>query len=44
MSYAEIAIEDAWQMKVDWCVLTNFEQFRLYYTHVKKSKEGLKKK
>jgi len=41
MTYAEIAIEDAWQMKVDWCVLTNFEKFRLYYTHVKKPKEGL---
>ena len=41
MTYAEIAIEDAWQMKVGWCVLTNFEKFRLYYTHVKKPKEGL---
>ncbi len=41
MTYAEIAIEDAWQMKVDWCVLTNFEKFRLYYTHVKTAKEGL---
>jgi len=41
MTYAEIAIEDAWQMKVDWCVLTNFEKLRLYYTHVKTPKEGL---
>lgn len=41
MTFAEIAIEDAWQMKVDWCVLTNFETFRLYYTHVKNPKKGL---
>ncbi|KKN27465.1 hypothetical protein LCGC14_0864370 [marine sediment metagenome] len=41
MTYAEIAIEDAWQMKVGWCILTNFEKFRLYFTHVRTAKEGL---
>ncbi len=40
-TYAEITIDYAWQMKVDWCVLTNFKELRLYYTHVSKPKEGL---
>jgi len=40
-TYPEIAIEDAWQMKVDWTVLTNFKKLRLYQTHVKKPEEGL---
>lgn len=40
-TYAEIVINYAWHMKVDWAVLTNFKETRLYYTHVKKPSEGL---
>lgn len=40
-SYAEIAIQDAWQMKVDWAVLTNFKKLRLYNTHVRDPENGL---
>jgi hypothetical protein len=28
-------------VKVDWAVLTNFKETRLYYSHVKKPKKGL---
>jgi len=40
-SYAEQAIDYAWQARVDWAVLTNFKETRLYYSHVKKPEEGL---
>lgn len=40
-SYAEQAIQYAWSMKADWAVLTNFEETRLYDSHVKKPKDGL---
>jgi hypothetical protein len=40
-SFAEQAIQYAWGMKADWAILTNFEETRLYDSHVKKPKEGL---
>jgi hypothetical protein len=40
-SYAEQAIQYAWGMKADWAALTNFEETRLYDSHVKKTSEGL---
>lgn len=40
-TYPEQAIDDAWSMKVDWVVLTNFKKLRLYYSHVKKPEDGL---
>jgi len=40
-SYAEQAIQYAWGMKADWAVLTNFEETRLYDSHVKKPEDGL---
>jgi len=40
-SYAEQAIQYAWGMKADWAVLTNFEETRLYDSHVRKSEDGL---
>lgn len=40
-TYAEQALYYAWHKKVDWAVLTNFKEIRLYYTHVKKPHEGL---
>jgi len=39
--YPKKAIDDAWSMKVDFCVLTNFKELRLYYTKVRNPKEGL---
>jgi len=39
--YPEQAIQYAWGMKADWAVLTNFEETRLYDSHVKKPTEGL---
>lgn len=40
-SYAQIAIDYAWQSRSDWAVLTNFEETRLYYSRVKKPEDGL---
>lgn len=40
-SFAEQAIQYAWGMKTDWAVLTNFEETRLYDSHVRKPKDGL---
>jgi len=40
-SYAEQSIQYAWGMKADWAVLTNFEEIRLYDSHVKKPEDGL---
>ncbi len=40
-SFAEQAIQYAWGMKADWAVLTNFEETRLYDSHVKKPIDGL---
>jgi hypothetical protein len=39
--YSEQAIQYAWGMKADWATLTNFEETRLYDSHVKKPAEGL---
>jgi type I restriction-modification system DNA methylase subunit len=35
-SYVEQAIDYAWHQRCDWAVLTNFEELRLYWTHVNK--------
>ncbi len=40
-SYPKKAIDDAWSLKVDFCVLTNFKELRLYYTKVRKPEDGL---
>jgi len=40
-SYSEQAIRYAWHLKVDWVVLSNFVETRLYYSHVRKPEEGL---
>lgn len=40
-SYSEQAIQYAWGMKADWAALTNFEETRLYDSHVKKPEDGL---
>ena len=40
-SFAEQAIQYAWGMKASWAVLTNFEETRLYDSHVKKPEDGL---
>jgi len=40
-SYPEQAIRYAWHMKVDWVVLSNFAETRLYYSHVIKPEDGL---
>lgn len=40
-SYPEQAIRYAWHLKVDWVVLSNFKETRLYYSHVRKPKDGL---
>ncbi len=42
-SYVEQAIDYAWHQRCDWAVLTNFDELRLYWTHVNKDnpEEGL---
>ena len=40
-TYPEQAIRYAWQLKVDWVILSNFAETRLYYSHVAKPHEGL---
>ncbi len=35
-SYVEQAIDYAWHQGCDWAVLTNFEELRLYFTHISK--------
>ena len=40
-TYAMQAINAAFSARVDWCVLTNFRELRLYYTKVRKPTEGL---
>lgn len=40
-SYPEQAIRYAWHLKVDWVVLSNFVETRLYYSHVRKPRDGL---
>jgi len=40
-SYAMQAINASFSARVDWCVLTNFKELRLYYTKVRKPAEGL---
>jgi len=40
-SFPQITIDYAWQSRSDWAVLTNFEETRLYYSRVKKPRDGL---
>ena len=40
-TFPEQAIRYAWHLKVDWVVLTNFDELRLYYSHVIKPQDGL---
>ena len=40
-SYPEQAVRYAWHLKVDWVVLSNFAETRLYYSHVRKPADGL---
>lgn len=40
-TYAMQAINAAFSARVDWCVLTNFKELRLYFTKVRKPTEGL---
>jgi len=40
-TFEEQAVSYAWQLRVDWVVLTNFEELRLYYSRVQKPSEGL---
>jgi len=40
-SYPYQATRYAWHLKVDWCVLTNFRELRLYYAHTQKPEDGL---
>jgi len=35
-TFVEQAIDYAWHRRVDWAILTNFEEIRLYWTHVSK--------
>jgi type I restriction-modification system DNA methylase subunit len=39
--FPEQAIQYAWHQKLDWVVLTNFKETRLYYSHVKNPRDGL---
>ena len=40
-TFPEQAVEYAWHLKVDWVVLTNFAETRLYYSHVRRPEQGL---
>jgi type I restriction-modification system DNA methylase subunit len=39
--FAYQATRYAWHLKVDWCVLSNFRETRLYYAHTIKPEDGL---
>jgi hypothetical protein len=40
-SFPYQATRYAWHLKVDWCVLSNFKEIRLYYAHTVKPEDGL---
>ena len=40
-TFPEQAIRYAWNLRVDWVILTNYKEIRLYYSHVVKPKDGL---
>lgn len=40
-SYPNQATRYAWHLKLDWCVLSNFKEIRLYYAHTAKPEDGL---
>lgn len=40
-TYPQQAIDYAWHMKLDWVILTNFKEIRLYYSHVRRPIDGL---
>jgi len=39
--FAYQATRYAWHLKVDWCVLSNFKETRLYYAHTVRPEDGL---
>jgi type I restriction-modification system DNA methylase subunit len=39
--FAHQATRYAWHLKVDWCVLSNFKETRLYYAHTIRPEDGL---
>jgi len=39
--FAYQATRYAWHLKVDWCVLSNFKETRLYYAHTIRPEDGL---
>lgn len=41
VTYPEQAINYAWQMRVDFVVLTNYKELRLYFSHVQRPEDGL---
>ena len=41
VSYPTQAIQYAWNLRVDWVVLTNFKELRLYHSLAKTPEEGL---
>ena len=40
-TFAYQATQYAWHLKVDWCVLSNFKETRLYYAHTIRPEDGL---
>jgi len=40
-SFPYQATRYAWHLKVDWCILSNFKEIRLYYAHTVKPEDGL---
>lgn len=40
-TYPYQATRYAWHLKVDWCILTNFRELRLYYAHTARPRDGL---
>lgn len=40
-THPQQAVRYAWSVKVDWVILTNFAETRLYYSHVRNPSDGL---
>lgn len=40
-TFPEQAVRYAWNLRVDWVILTNYKELRLYYSHVRRPKDGL---
>jgi len=39
--FAQQAIDYAFNLQLDWAILTNFKEIRLYHTHVRNPEDGL---